>query len=119
MRPGDRVHCHTVDHCAFADLSLGIPDALAALGEFSNVYLKVSTHALRSAAKGGDPADAVAELSSGFGGRIMWGSDFSQTHDVPYLELAEEGRRAATKLDDDARDAYFAGSALTLWPELG
>jgi hypothetical protein len=37
---------------------------------------------------------------------------------VPYPELAEEGRRAAAKLDDAARDAYLAGSALTLWPEL-
>jgi predicted TIM-barrel fold metal-dependent hydrolase len=108
-----------VDHCAFADLSHGIPDELAALGEFPNVYLKVSTHALRSAATGGDPADAVAELAARFDHRIMWGSDFSQTHDVPYPDLAEEGRRAAAKLDDAARDAYFAGSALTLWPELG
>jgi predicted TIM-barrel fold metal-dependent hydrolase len=107
-----------VDHCAFADLSQGIPDALAVLGEFPNVYLKVSTHALRSAAKGGDAADAVAELAARFDGRLMWGSDFSQTHDVPYPELAEEGRRAAAKLDDDQRDAYFAGSAITFWPEL-
>jgi predicted TIM-barrel fold metal-dependent hydrolase len=107
-----------VDHCAFADLSQGIPDALAALGEFPNVYLKVSTHAIRSAAKGGDAADAVAELADRFDGRLMWGSDFSQTHDVPYPDLAEEGRRAAAKLDDAHRDAYLAGSALTLWSEL-
>jgi len=107
-----------IDHCAFADLSQGIPDALAALGEFPNVYLKVSTHALRSAARGGDAADAVAELAARFDGRLMWGSDFSQTHDAPYPELAEEGRRAAAKLDDARRDAYCAGSALTLWPEL-
>ena len=107
-----------VDHCAFADLSGGIPDELAALGDFTNVYLKVSTHALRSAAKGGDPADAVAELAARCSGRVMWGSDFSQTHDVPYADLAEEGRRAAAKLDDTTRDAYLAGSALTLWPEL-
>jgi predicted TIM-barrel fold metal-dependent hydrolase len=108
-----------VDHCAFADLSQGIPDELAALGALPNVYLKVSTHALRSAAKGGDAADALAELAAGFDGRLMWGSDFSQTHDVPYPDLAEEGRRAAAKLGDEQRDAYFAGSAITLWPELG
>lgn len=108
-----------VDHCAFADLAQGIPDDLAALGEFPNVYLKVTTHALRSAAKGGDPADAVAELAARFDRRIMWGSDFSQTHDVPYPELAEEGRMAAAKLADDARTAYLAGSAIALWPELG
>ena len=50
-----------VDHCAFADLTHGIPDELAALAAFPNVHLKVSTHALRSAAKGGDPADAIAD----------------------------------------------------------
>src|SRR4029079_18893681 len=107
-----------VDHCAFADLSQGIPEALAALGAFPNVYLKVSTHALRSAGKGGDAADAVAELAAGLDGRRMWGSDFSQTHDVPYPDLAEEGRRAAAKLTNEHRDAYLAGSALTLWSEL-
>ena len=108
-----------VDHCAFADLTHGVPDELAALAAFPNVHLKVSTHALRSAAEGGDPADAIADLAARFDGRIMWGSDFSQTHDVPYADLAEEGRRAAAKLSDAHRDAYFAGTALTLWPELG
>ena len=49
----------------------------------------------------------------------MWGSDFSQTHDVPYADLAEEGRRAAAKLSDAHRESYFAGTAITLWPELG
>ena len=78
-----------VDHCAFADLSHGIPDALAALGEFPHVYLKVSTHAIRSAGKGGDAADAVAELAAGFDGRLMWGSDFSQTHPSPRYALAK------------------------------
>jgi L-fuconolactonase len=108
-----------VDHCAFADLTHGIPDELAALATFPNVHLKVSTHALRSAAKGGDPADAIADLSARFDGRIMWGSDFSQTHDVPYADLAEEGRRAAAKLSDTHRESYFAGTAISLWPELG
>jgi len=37
---------------------------------------------------------------------------------VPYAALVEEGRRAAAKLCDDDRDRYFAGTALTLWPEL-
>jgi predicted TIM-barrel fold metal-dependent hydrolase len=107
-----------LDHCGFADLSGGVPDELGALAAFPNVHLKVSTHALRSAAAGGDPADAVAELAARFGGRLMWGSDYSQTHDVPYAALVEEGRRAAAKLRDDDRDRYFAGTALTLWPEL-
>ncbi len=49
----------------------------------------------------------------------MWGSDYSQTHDAPYAELAELPRHAASKLADDARWAYLAGTALALWPELG
>ena len=107
-----------LDHCGFADLGRGVPDELAALAAFPNVSLKVSTHALHSAAAGGDPADAVAELAARFGGRIMWGSDWSQTHHAPYAEIVEEGRRAAAKLTDDQRAAYFAGAALALWPEL-
>lgn len=108
-----------LDHCAFADLSRGVPDALAVLAAFPNLYLKVSTHALHSAAAGGDPADAVAELAARFTGRVMWGSDWSQTHHAPYAEIVEEGRRAAAKCTDAQRDAYFAASALSLWPELG
>jgi len=107
-----------LDHCAFADLSGGVPDELAALAAFPNLFLKVSTHALHSAAAGGDPADAVAELAARFAGRVMWGSDWSQTHHAPYPEIVEEGRRAARNLTDEHRHAYFAGSALTLWPEL-
>jgi len=72
-----------VDHCGFADLRHGIPAALAALAAFPNVFLKASTHALHSAAAGGDPADAIAELVAGFDGRVMWGSVWSQTHHAP------------------------------------
>lgn len=107
-----------VDHCGFADLAQGVPEELAALAAFGNVFLKVSTHALRSAAAGGDVAEVVAELAARFAGRIMWGSDFSQTHDVPYADLVEEGRAAAAKLPDEQRAAYWAGAALTCWPEL-
>ncbi|MFA5885990.1 MAG: amidohydrolase family protein [Acidimicrobiia bacterium] len=107
-----------LDHCGFADLSRGVPDELAALAAFPNVFLKASTHALHSAAAGGDPADAVAELLARFDGRVMWGSDWSQTHHAPYAEIVEEGRRAAAKCSDDQRAAYSAGAALTLWPEL-
>lgn len=108
-----------VDHVAFVDFGAGIPDELRALAGCPNVYLKVSTHALHTVAAHGDPADAVAELAAAFGGRIMWGSDWSQTHHAPYPALVEEGRTAARKLPDAAREAYLGGSALALWPELG
>ena len=108
-----------IDHVGFVDLGARIPQALRALSGFPNVYLKVSTHALHAAAAHGDPADAVAALASAFGGRLMWGSDWSQTHHAPYPDIVEEGRAAARKLAEVDRAAYLAGSALALWPELG
>jgi predicted TIM-barrel fold metal-dependent hydrolase len=48
----------------------------------------------------------------------MWGSDWSQTHDRPYAELAASARDATAKLSADDRDAVLGGTAATLWPEL-
>lgn len=107
-----------VDHVGFVDFGAGIPEPLRALAGLPNVFLKVSTHALHTVAAHGDPADAVAALAAMFAGRLMWGSDWSQTHHAPYPELVEEGRRAAAKLSAAHRAAYLAGSALALWPEL-
>jgi predicted TIM-barrel fold metal-dependent hydrolase len=109
-----------LDHCGFADFSSGIPDVLLALVEFPTLHLKVSTIALDQLAIHGDVRDGVAELAARFGAdRLMWGSDYSQTHDRPYPELAEYARHAASRLDDDARAAFLTGTALALWPELG
>lgn len=107
-----------LDHCGFAEYSAGIPDALGALAPFPNLYLKVSSNALDLMAAHGDPAEAVAELASMFGGRLMWGSDYSQTHDRPYPELVEWGRGGGAALSDEDRAAYFGGNAIRMWPEL-
>jgi predicted TIM-barrel fold metal-dependent hydrolase len=108
-----------VDHCAFADLSDGVPDVMLALAAHPTVHWKISTIVLDGLAEHGDVRDGVAELSSRLGAdRVMWGSDFSQTNDRPYRELAELARHAASKLDDDARGAFLGGNALRLWPEL-
>lgn len=107
-----------LDHVAFVDFGAGIPESLRALAAFPNVSLKVSTHALHTVAAHGDPADAVAELAAAFGGRLLWGSDWSQTHHAPYPDIVEEGRRAAAKLSDADRAAYLGGTATDLWPEL-
>jgi len=102
-----------LDHCGFADFGGDAPDLFDLA---RHLHLKVTSIVIGAAT---DPAAAVEHVVGAFGSdRLMWGSDFSQTHDVPYPELAEEGRKAAAKLDDDQRDAYFAGSAVTLWPEL-
>ena len=50
--------------------------------------------------------------------RIMWGSDFCQTHDRSYAELVDLGRSAFAELDDHDRQACMAGTALRLWPSL-
>jgi len=108
-----------LDHCGFADFSAGVPDVLLALAELPTLHLKVSTIALDHLAAHGDVRDGLAELAACFGAdRLMWGSDYSQTHDRPYPELAEYARHAASRLDDDARAAFLAGTALALWPEL-
>ena len=108
-----------VDHCAFADFSHGVPDGLRALVEHPAVTLKVSMIVLDGMADHGDVRDGLAELAACFGAdRLMWGSDFSQTHDRPYPELAEHARFAASRLGDDARGAFLGGTALRLWPEL-
>jgi L-fuconolactonase len=108
-----------IDHCAFADFSRGVPDDLRALSALPTVSLKVSTIVLETMAEHGDVRDALAELAACFGAdRLMWGSDFSQTHDRPYPELAEHARFAASRLADDARAAFLGGTALRLWPEL-
>jgi predicted TIM-barrel fold metal-dependent hydrolase len=108
-----------LDHCGFADFERGVPDGLVALATFPAVHLKVSTIALDRASAHGDVRDFVSELAARFGpDRLMWGSDYSQTHDRPYPELADYARYAASKLDDDDRAWFLGETACTVWPEL-
>ena len=108
-----------LDHCGFADFSRGVPAELAALAAAPTVHLKVSTIVLDQMGKHGDMREAVAELAAVFGSsRLMWGSDWSQTHDRPYPALAEHARDAAAKLGEDDRDRFLGRTAATLWPEL-
>jgi predicted TIM-barrel fold metal-dependent hydrolase len=113
----------SLDHCAFPDLSGGVEAGLAALVALAHhpgLHLKISSHVLESAAAAGaDPADPVDVLAGAFGAeRLMWGSDFSQTHDRPYAALADLGRHAARRLAPAARDQYLGGTALRLYPTL-
>lgn len=81
-----------LDHCGFADFSNGVPDDLAALAKHRNLSLKVSTITLDALEAAGDAAEGVAALASAFGDdRLMWGSDYSQTHGRPYSELVARG----------------------------
>jgi predicted TIM-barrel fold metal-dependent hydrolase len=108
-----------LDHCGFADFAHGVPDELAALAKAPNLALKVSTIALDHAAAHGDVRELLGDLVDRFGaGRLMWGSDYSQTHDRPYGDAVEYARHAASKLRDDERDSFLAGTARAYWPEL-
>ena len=108
-----------LDHCAFADLSGGVPEDLRLLAALPTISLKVSTIVLDGMAEHGDVRDGLAELVAVFGAdRLMWGSDFSQTHDRPYPDLADLARHAASRLEDHDRAAFLGGTALRLWPEL-
>ncbi len=91
-----------LDHCGFADFRDDVPPDLARLTEFPNVSLKVSSIALDLAAEHGDVRELLPLLADRFGAhRLLWGSDYSQTHDRPYAALVDYARHAASKLGDE------------------
>ncbi|MCH8195561.1 MAG: amidohydrolase [Chloroflexi bacterium] len=114
-----------LDHCGFPDFSGGPPyekaRALFELAEFRNIHLKVTSNVLQLAgADGRDPLDFMRRLGDTFGAeRLMWGSDYSQTHNLSYAELAELGRHASSVLSSDGQEWYRRKTALKFWPELG
>jgi predicted TIM-barrel fold metal-dependent hydrolase len=107
-----------LDHCGFVDLThTGQADNLFRLAECPNLHAKVTSHVLEAA----DDASAVVErLVAVFGAeRLVWGSDFPQTHDRPYTALVALARRACRNLSEHDRSLVLGGSAVGLWPELG
>ena len=114
----------TLDHCGFPDLSGGPPYAKAAalfeLASVSNLNLKVSCHLLEQAEAAGDPRDLVDQLAATYGAdRLLWGSDFPQTHDRSYAELVELGRTACSRLSLADQRRFLGENALRLWPRFG
>jgi predicted TIM-barrel fold metal-dependent hydrolase len=108
----------SLDHCAFPDTTA--PVALLDMADLPNLHLKVSTPVLDAARKAeGTPRPFVQRLVDGFGAdRIMWGSDFCQTHDRSYAELVALGQDAFAGLGETQRVACLGGTALRLWPSL-
>jgi L-fuconolactonase len=122
----ERFHEVTValDHCGFPDLRGGPPYRKATdlfeLATLSNLKLKVSCHLLEQAMASGDPRDLVDELTAAFGAdRLLWGSDYSQTHDRPYAALVELGRTASSRLSPADQRGFLGENALRIWPALG
>jgi predicted TIM-barrel fold metal-dependent hydrolase len=112
-----------LDHCGFPDLSGGPPYSAArdlfALADFPNLYLKWSTPVLDAAAMHGDPRDLIGHLVERFGPqRLIWGSDYSQTHDRTYAELVGLARVAVSRLSQHDQRWCLGEAALDLWPQL-
>jgi predicted TIM-barrel fold metal-dependent hydrolase len=113
-----------LDHCGFPDVSGGPPYVEAVdlfeLATLPNVCLKVSCHLLEQAEATGDPRDLVDQLAAAFGAdRLLWGSDYPQTHDRPYTALVEMGRAACSRLSPADQRGFLGENALRLWPRLG
>jgi predicted TIM-barrel fold metal-dependent hydrolase len=105
----------SLDHCAFPDASN--PRPLFELESEANLLCKVSSVVLESA---GDQAEGfVTALVGCFGAeRVMWGSDFCQTHDRPYGELVELAERSFSGLSSSGRDRCFDATPRSVWPSL-
>ncbi len=105
----------TVEHCGFVELDT--PEGRAALVPLTrrpNIRLKVTSHVLGPVAH---PARTVRWLADRFGAeRLMWGSDFSQTHDRPYGDLVRSAVDATALLDPSERVDFLGATARRLWP---
>jgi predicted TIM-barrel fold metal-dependent hydrolase len=109
----------SLDHCAFPDPAA--PATLFELARYPNLHMKVTTHLIDAATEhAGDPATFMARLVEVFGAeRLMWGSDFCQTHDRPYAALVALAHRAFDGLPPAARDAILGGTAARLFERAG
>lgn len=109
-----------LDHCGFPDLTGGPPFAAAGplleLAGHANLHLKVTSNLLERTA---DPRALVDRLTAIFGAeRLLWGSDFPQTHDRSYRALVELGRDACSGLSEPDQARVLGLNALRLWPSL-
>ena len=109
----------SLDHCGFPELvkePWHEATPLFALAALPNLRCKLSTHVLDRAARQGEPQSFVHALVERFGPRrVMWGSDFSQTHDRPYAELVRFGREAFAALSPEDRAWCLGRAAAEMW----
>ena len=110
----------SLDHCGFALSSPDSRDRLFELAAHTNLNLKISTHNLDDAVRiDGHARGLVRTLVDRFGAnRLMWGSDYCQTHDRSYGELVALARDAFSELSPEDRIACFAETPRRLWPDL-
>jgi predicted TIM-barrel fold metal-dependent hydrolase len=105
----------SLDHCGFVDAQK--PERLLALADEANLFCKISSIVLESA--GEECGPFVESLVGAFGSeRVMWGSDFCQTHDRSYVELVALARRGFSGLSDAQRQDCFVDTPRLLWSSL-
>jgi len=105
----------SLDHCAFPDVS--DPAPLFEIARESNLFCKVSSVVLESA--GSEAPRFVTALVDRFGAdRVMWGSDFCQTHDRPYTELVALAQQSFSGLSSSERERCFVTTPRSVWPSL-
>ncbi len=107
----------SLDHCAFALGDDTTRRRLFELASHPGLMLKVSTHNLDEAVeREGSARPMMAGLVEAFGAdRLMWGSDFCQTHDRPYAALVDLARDACADLRTTDREAVLGETAHALW----
>ena len=66
---------------------------------------------MRRRSSNGSPTRSVAD-------RLVWGSDYPQTHDRTYAELVALGRERLRRLAALIAPPCSASNALRLWPAL-
>ncbi|BCB76649.1 hypothetical protein GCM10022251_50770 [Phytohabitans flavus] len=89
---------------------------LLRLADLSRLHVKVTTlNAMQVRRWGGDPAALVEWLVARFGaGRVLWGSDITQTR-LPYPDMVETARASVRTLPPHEADAVLRETALSLY----
>ena len=109
-----------VDHCGFVplhDSTHPSTQQLRRLGTSGRVWFKVTTHVIDAWCETGQPAgELLPRLVAWFGAeRLVWGSDYAQTHDRSYGELVDLARSCFDGLDDVAASQVAHTNAASLW----
>ena len=110
----------SLDHCGFATSTREFRAGLFQLARHPGLHLKISTHNLDDAITAeGSAQPLIRALADQFGaGRLMWGSDYCQTHDRSYGALVELARESFSGLSDEERALCLSETAKRLWPAL-
>lgn len=109
-----------IDHCGFAPLhdpAHPSTEQLRRLATSGRVWFKVTTHVIDAWRDAGQPAaELLPRLVGWFGAeRLVWGSDYAQTHDRSYEELVDLARRCFSGLDDATATQVAHTNAAVLW----